>query len=187
MWAADRRSGIVEKTVNSGKGSFSKQHDGIETRQKLPKRLKSEAQTVQSRRTIRGECDSVDLSKPRSRIDRGKYPTPADVLDIFHVPERITTVNGSEAARLRERAGTLLGIYTHSTTRIRSYASFQLFSEFDWRFPERSTIICPHTGRSSAWLERLLWEQEVEGSNPFAPTRCNKRPFDEFVKRLSLF
>ena len=25
------------------------------------------------------------------------------------------------------------------------------------------------TGRSSAWLERLVWDQEVEGSNPFAP------------------
>ena len=25
------------------------------------------------------------------------------------------------------------------------------------------------TGRSSAWLERLVWDQEVAGSNPVAP------------------
>ena len=25
-------------------------------------------------------------------------------------------------------------------------------------------------GRSAAWLARLPWEQEVDGSNPFAPT-----------------
>jgi len=27
------------------------------------------------------------------------------------------------------------------------------------------------TGRSAAWLARLLWEQEVPGSNPGAPTQ----------------
>ena len=30
------------------------------------------------------------------------------------------------------------------------------------------------TGRSSAWLERLVWDQEVAGSNPVAPIRRGK-------------
>ena len=30
------------------------------------------------------------------------------------------------------------------------------------------------SGRSSAWLERPLWEREVAGSNPVAPTRTNR-------------
>ena len=28
----------------------------------------------------------------------------------------------------------------------------------------------PYTGRSSAWLERLVWDQEVARSNRVAPT-----------------
>ena len=32
-----------------------------------------------------------------------------------------------------------------------------------------------YPGRSSAWLERLLWEQEVAGSNPVAPTILERR------------
>jgi hypothetical protein len=31
------------------------------------------------------------------------------------------------------------------------------------------------TGRSSAWLERQLWELDVAGSNPFAPTHLCER------------
>ena len=30
------------------------------------------------------------------------------------------------------------------------------------------------SGRGSAWLECLPWEQEVAGSNPVAPTIFNK-------------
>src|SRR5215218_757257 len=31
------------------------------------------------------------------------------------------------------------------------------------------------TGRSAAWLARLLWEQEAGGSNPPVPTSSNAR------------
>ena len=33
------------------------------------------------------------------------------------------------------------------------------------------------SGRSAAWLAHLLWEQGVEGSNPFAPTIRNPEGF----------
>ena len=49
---------------------------------------------------------------------------------------------------------------------------------FDCRQAMILEISCPHetiansatTGRSSAWLERLVRDQEVAGSNPVAPT-----------------
>ncbi len=30
-------------------------------------------------------------------------------------------------------------------------------------------IVCPVPGCGSAWLERLVWDQEVAGSNPVTP------------------
>ena len=30
------------------------------------------------------------------------------------------------------------------------------------------------TGCGSAWLERLIWDQEVAGSNPVTPITCGK-------------
>ncbi len=45
-------------------------------------------------------------------------------------------------------------------------------------FPRTSSII---SGCSSAWLERLLWEQEAEGSNPFTPTKSNLKGGDCFL------
>jgi hypothetical protein len=37
------------------------------------------------------------------------------------------------------------------------------------------------TGRGAVWLARLLWEQEVEGSNPFAPIYPNTRRILDIV------
>ena len=34
----------------------------------------------------------------------------------------------------------------------------------------QTTYIMAPTGSSSAWLERLVWDQEVAGSNPVSPT-----------------
>src|SRR5436305_10480886 len=36
--------------------------------------------------------------------------------------------------------------------------------------PERVDIARPKSERSSAWLEHLVWDQDVAGSNPVAPT-----------------
>ena len=43
------------------------------------------------------------------------------------------------------------------------------------------------SGRSSAWLERLLWEQEVARSNRVAPIPIQEKPFDPKVERLFCF
>jgi hypothetical protein len=36
--------------------------------------------------------------------------------------------------------------------------------------PEMTRLVPQQSGRGSAWLERLVRDQEVDGSNPFAPT-----------------
>ena len=40
------------------------------------------------------------------------------------------------------------------------------------------------TGRSAAWLARLLGVQEVVGSNPAGPTFFRNKPFGEHVEGL---
>ena len=44
-----------------------------------------------------------------------------------------------------------------------------------WDVPLGPTIEVPVTGRGSAWLERLVRDQEVAGSNPVAPIRFANR------------
>jgi hypothetical protein len=41
-----------------------------------------------------------------------------------------------------------------------------------------------NSGRGSVWLERLVWDQEVTGSSPVAPTLVVRFRF--FVKKQSL-
>ena len=41
-----------------------------------------------------------------------------------------------------------------------------------------------NSGRGSAWLERLVRDQEVEGSNPFAPTIFSFHGFLSELKRI---
>ena len=36
------------------------------------------------------------------------------------------------------------------------------------------------SGRSAVWLAHLVWDQGVEGSNPFAPTTFSQNYF-EFI------
>ena len=67
------------------------------------------------------------------------------------------------------------------TTRIKLALS-SLSKYYVHRFTMGQTGLCRIvSGRSSAWLERLLWEQEVEGSNPFAPTIFIERDLDSKV------
>src|SRR5260370_9646174 len=40
---------------------------------------------------------------------------------------------------------------------------------------------CKPSGRGSAWLERLVRDQEVDGSNPFAPTTSNPLTLNTFT------
>ena len=41
---------------------------------------------------------------------------------------------------------------------------------------ENDGVIYFSTGCSSAWLERLVRDQEVAGSNPVSPTECLSHP-----------
>ena len=38
------------------------------------------------------------------------------------------------------------------------------------------------TGCGSAWLERLIWDQEVAGSNPVTPTQNSLKPYAGVVQ-----
>ena len=51
--------------------------------------------------------------------------------------------------------------------------------DFIWHLPYNYSCVVKHkatqkhrTGCGSAWLERLVWDQEVAGSNPVTPTSC---------------
>src|SRR5688500_16409577 len=64
------------------------------------------------------------------------------------------------------------------------------FPCFVWHSIIRSPIATPQPsqlspGRSSAWLERQLWELEVAGSNPVAPNFFQKQAFGENFGGLS--
>ena len=43
------------------------------------------------------------------------------------------------------------------------------------------------TDRSSAWLERCVWDAEVAGSNPVGPTTSNRNPFGSDVEGIFYF
>jgi hypothetical protein len=53
--------------------------------------------------------------------------------------------------------------------------------------PRSVTILRSYAaGCGSAWLERLVRDQEVAGSNPVTPTSCKIEPFGENVEGLSI-
>ena len=43
-------------------------------------------------------------------------------------------------------------------------------------------LIKESTGCGSAWLERLIWDQEVAGSNPVTPTLNSLKPYAGVVQ-----
>ena len=47
-----------------------------------------------------------------------------------------------------------------------------------------TTFLVTYSGRSAVRLAHLLWEQGVEGSNPFTPTGLTSGQIDGFVRSL---
>ena len=48
--------------------------------------------------------------------------------------------------------------------------SIDITDPFVYNFASSIYIVEQVSGRSSVWLEYLVWDQGVEGSSPFAPT-----------------
>ena len=65
-----------------------------------------------------------------------------------------------------EPAAGVAGWYTE-------FRTLSLWLSRNWRRPKSGCdgLMCEVSGRGSAWLERLVRDQEVGGSNPLAPTK----------------